>query len=279
MKTSSILQITNGELSLQNSKENILNRSLFIDTSKLEEIQKWNATGVIDGVTSNQAIMLNDGVKPKNFNKLVKEICTEMKDKPVSIELSDSTAEPKDMLLEAQKYADLAENVVVKVPLIPDTTKSLYVIRELCKLDIALNITTIMTFEQMVLAALAVRHNKKISFLSLFWGRSIEDSATYRSRFDYMAKHPRVGLESEINAKPHTITKEIASFLQTGGYDNLRIIVGSIRTASMVGEAFAAGAHICTANPEILTSMLYSQRTIETIKQFDDAWKAYVKKE
>jgi transaldolase len=255
------------------NKEYIFNRSLFIDTSNLEEIQKWNSTGVIDGVTSNQSIMLKDGVKPKDFNKLVKAICAEMKDKPVSIELSDSTASPKDMLIEAQKYAGLAENVVVKVPVIPETTKSLYVINELCKLDIALNITAIMTFEQMILTALAVRHSKKIAFLSLFWGRSIEDSASYRSRFDYMSKFPRVGLESEINAKPHNITKEIASFLNNGGYSNLKIIVGSIRTASMVGEAFAAGANICTINPDILTSMLYSQRTIETIKQFDDAWK------
>ncbi len=273
MKTSGILHITNGELSLQKGLSYNFNRSLFIDSSNIEEIQKWNATGAIDGVTSNQAIMLKEGVKPKNFIKVVKDICAEMKDKPVSVELSDSTATPDEMLDEARRYADLAENVVVKVPLIPDTTKSLFVIRELVKLDIAVNVTTIMTFEQMILAALSARYNLKTSFLSLFWGRSIEDSANYRSRFDFMANHPRVGLESEINGQPQLIVSSVATFLKEGGYDNLRIIVGSIRTASMVGEAFAAGGHICTTTPEILTSMLFSQRTVETIKQFDDAWK------
>jgi transaldolase len=258
---------------IQTNNRNIFNRSIFIDSSKLEEVQKWNATGAIDGVTSNQAIMLKDGIKPKNFTKVVKAICAEMKDKPVSVELTDSTASPKEMIIEARKFADLAENVVVKVPLIPDTTKSLFVIREIAKLDIAINVTTMMTFEQMILAALSARHSKKISFLSIFWGRAIEDHAKYRSRFDFMAKYPRVGLESEVNGLPQTIVSATASFLEKGGFDNLRIIVGSIRTASMVGEAFAAGGHICTITPEILNAMLFSQRSIETIKQFDDAWK------
>lgn len=273
MKTSGILQISNGELSLKKEQDTIFYRSLFIDTSNIEEVQKWNATGAIDGATSNQAVMLKDGIKPKNFTKVVKAICEELKGKPVSVELSDSTASSNEMIEEAKRFADIAENVVVKVPLIPDTTKSLFVINELSKLDIAVNVTTIVTFEQMIMAALSARYNKNTSFLSLFWGRSIEDSATYRSRFDYMAKYPRVGLESEINRSPHAITKATASFLKEGGFDNLRIIVGSIRTASMVGEAFASGGHICTVTPEILNAMLFSQRTIETIKQFDDAWK------
>lgn len=273
MKTSGILHITNGELSLQKGQDNSFNRSIFIDSSNIEEVQKWNATGVIDGVTSNQAIMLKDGIKPKNFTKVVKAICAEMKDKPVSVELTDSTAKPDEMIAEARKFADLADNVVVKVPLIPETTKSLFVITELAKLDIAINVTTMMTFEQMILAALAARKNKKISFLSIFWGRAIEDHAKYRSRFDFMANHPRVGLESEVNGQPQAIVSHTASFLKEGGFDNLRIIVGSIRTASMVGEAFAAGGHICTITPEILNAMLFSQRSIETIKQFDEAWK------
>lgn len=273
MKTSGVIQFTNGELNFKDKFNNLLTRSIFIDTANLEEIQKWNSTGTIDGVTTNQAIMLKDGVKAKNVKKVIKAICAEMKDKPVSIELSDSTMSPEKMIEEAKQYAGLAENVVVKVPLIPDSTKSLYVINALSKLEIAVNVTAIMTFEQMILAALSTRHNIKMSFLSLFWGRSIEDHASYRSRFDFMAKNPRVGFDSKINEQPNSITTATAKFLDEGYYDKLRIIVGSIRTASMVGEAFASGAHICTTTPEILTAMLYSQRTLETIKQFDDAWK------
>lgn len=254
------------------------NRALFLDSSNPEEVKKWNATGVIDGVTTNQMIMLKDGVKPKDFEKVVKAICKEMKDRPVSIELTDSTASEDEMVKEAKRLNQLAENIVIKVPMIPDTTKSLSVINKLAKADIAVNATVMMTFEQMVMAALAVRHCQKLSFISLFWGRSIEDQAKYRGRSDFMAKFPRVGLESEVNGRPKNITASVAAFLKEGNYENPKIIVGSIRTATMVGEAFASGAHIVTTTPEILIAMLFSQRTIETIAQFDEAWKELQKK-
>ena len=129
-----------------------------------------------------------------------------------------------------------------------------------------------MTFEQMSLAILAARHCKRTSFVSLFWGRTIEDFANYRSRSDFMAKFPRVGSESEVNKDPKSITEAIVSFLQEGNYNNPRLIVGSIRTAVMVGEAFASGGHIVTVSPDVLQAMLFSQRTIETMQQFDEAW-------
>lgn len=254
------------------------NRSIFIDSSDLTTIQEWNATGIIDGVTMNQMIMLKDGIKPKDFNKVVKSICREMKGKPVSVELADSSATEKEMLDEAKRYNALAPNIVVKVPLIPDTTKSLKVIYELAKRNIAVNVTLMMTYEQMVLAIAAVRHCSRPSFVSIFWGRSIEDQANYRSRFDFMANHARVGLASHVDESPQSIVRATAEFLKEGGYDNPKIIVGSMRSAIMVGESFAAGGHIVTIPPDILYAMLFSQRTMETMQQFDDAWKELLKK-
>ena len=249
------------------------NRALFIDSSNLEEIKKWNSTGVISGVTTNQSIMLKDGLNFKDFQKIVKLICKEVGKKPVSIELTDSKVSIKEMINEAKRLNSLAQNIVVKVPLIPDTTKSLEVIQALISLNIAVNITAIMTFEQMVIAALATKTNKRTSFISLFWGRSMEDQVKYRGRFDFMADYKRVGLESEVNGTPKNITSTTVNFLKEGGYNNPKIIVGSIRTATMVGDAFAAGANIVTITPEILLSMLFSQRSKETIEQFDEDWK------
>ncbi len=254
------------------------NRSLFIDSSNLEEIKKWNSTRVIDGVTTNQVIMLEDGLRFSEVEKVIKKICLEMKDKPVSVELTDSTASVSEMIKEAKRLDRFNKNVVIKVPLIPNTTKSLQVIKELSNLGMAINVTAIMTFEQMVLAALATRNCKRPSFISLFWGRSMEDQVKYRGRFDFMADFKRVGLDSRVNDDPTNIVTAVSSFLQQGNYNNPKIIVGSIRTATMVGEAFAAGANIVTTTPEILYSMLFSQRTIETIEQFDEAWKKLQKK-
>lgn len=249
------------------------NRTIFIDSSNLEEIKKWNATGVVGGVTTNQSVMLKDGLKFKDFQKIVKAICKEMVKKPVSVELTDSNASVKEMITEAKRLNSIDSNIVVKVPLIPETTKSLEVIQTLISLNIAINVTAIMTFEQMVISALAISTNKRTSFISLFWGRSMEDQVKYRGRFDFMADYKRVGLESEVNGNPKNITSATANFLKEGGYENPKIIVGSIRTATMVGDAFAAGTHIVTITPEILLSMLFSQRTKETIEQFDNDWK------
>jgi len=254
------------------------NRSLFIDSSNIEEIKKWNNTCIIDGVTTNQTIMFADGLRFGEIEKVVRRICKEMKQKPVSVELSDSRVSVKEMIKEAKRLNSMAQNIVVKVPMIPDTTKSLEVIHALLQLNIAINVTVMMTFEQMVVAALAVRNSKKISFISLFWGRSEEDQVKYRGRFDFMADHKRVGLASSINGEPKNIVKETALFLKEGGYENVKIIVGSIRNATMVGEAFASGGNIVTTTPEILQSMLFSQRTKETIEQFDSDWKALKKK-
>lgn len=257
---------------------NIYKRSAFLDTSNLEEIKKWNSIGIIDGVTTNQSIMLKDGVNLKSFDKIVKAICKEMSKKPVSVELTDSSASAKEMIAEAKRLNSLAPNIVVKVPLIPETTKSLEVIESLVSLNIAINVTAIMTFEQMVVATLTTRNCKRASFISLFWGRSMEDQVKYRGRFDFMADYKRVGLESSVNTDPRNIVINTVSFLKEGGYENPKIIVGSIRTATMAGDAFAAGTHIVTITPEILLSMLFSQRTKETIEQFDNDWKSLQEK-
>lgn len=254
------------------------NRTIFLDSSSIEEVKKWNATGVISGITTNQYILLQDGIKPSAYFATIKKICKEMKGKPVSVELTDSTLSKEKMVHEAKRLNSIAENIVVKVPMIPDTTKSLEVINELTRANISVNVTTMMTFEQLTLAILAASHCKKISFVSLFWGRSMEDYTKYSSRSDFMANYPKVGIASHVNSNPHNIVRAAASFIKEGGYENIKIIAGSIRTAAMVGQAFEAGANIVTTAPDKLMAMLFSQRSIETIEQFDNAWKQLQKR-
>lgn len=253
-------------------------QSIFIDTADLAEIKKWNATGIIDGVTTNQYILIKEHINPRKYEKIIENICLEMKSKPVSVELSESKLTSPELVKEARRLNNLARNIVVKVPLIPNSQKSWEVIKELIKENIAVNITILMTFEQLILAILASRNSSKPSFISLFWGRTIEDHANYRSRFDFMAKFPKVGLESNINSEPKNIVNAARNFLTEGNYSYPKLIIGSIRTASMVGEAFAAGANIVTVTPDILTAMMFSQRTIETLTQFDGAWTEFKKK-
>lgn len=256
----------------RSSAPGTLCRSIFIDSSNVDEIKKWNELGIIDGVTTNQFIMAKDGIKPQNYQRVIRAICREVGDKPVSVELTNSLLSPASLLKEALAISRLSPNIVVKVPLIPNATKSLWVIRELIKKNIAVNVTAMMTFEQLVMAILATRHSKKIAYVSFFWGRSIEDQAKYRSRSDFMASYPRVGIDSPINRHPQTIIEQAVRCISEGGYRTVKVIAGSIRTAVMAGEALAAGAHVVTIAPDILLAMLFSQRSVETIAQFDEAW-------
>lgn len=258
-------------------KKLTFDRSIFLDSSSIKEIEKWNATGIIDGVTTNQSIMLKDGLKLKQLTATIKTICTIMKGKPVSIELSDSSASVEEMISEAKKYRTIANNIIVKVPIIPGDVKCLIVIKKLGDLKIPVNITAMMNFEQLTIAALACRNHPAPSFISLFWARSLEDYQKNRTNPEFMKEHEIVGPPTDVNSHPAKITAAIDSFLKNGGYSNPKLIVGSIRNASQIGEAFAAGANIVTIQPATLEAMLYSKRSVETNADFDKAWQTLKK--
>jgi transaldolase len=57
-----------------------------------------------------------------------------------------------------------------------------------------------------------------------------------------------------------------------------KIIVGSMRHMMDVNEALDAGAHIPTITPPILRKMVWNPRTIETIQEFNSAWRSRPKK-
>jgi transaldolase len=248
------------------------NRGIFLDSSNVKEIEKWNAAGIIDGVTTNQSIMLKDGITLKQLEPTIKKICSIMKGRPVSIELTDSSASVEEMIKEAQKFRKLASNIVVKVPIIPGSTKSLVVIQKLGALKIPVNVTAMMTYGQLLTAALAIRNHPAPSFVSLFWARTIEDHEKYRTNSDFIKAHPTNGPEAKVDAHPSEICAKLEEFIRTGGYNVPKIIVGSIRNASQVSDAFAAGAHIVTIQPHVLEAMLFSQRTVETNADFDKSW-------
>ncbi|MEM0962338.1 MAG: transaldolase family protein, partial [Bacteroidota bacterium] len=91
----------------------------FIDTAVLDEIQEAHDMGVLDGVTTNPSLMKKVGVK--DFHGHIAKIC-EIVDGPVSAEV---TATDYDGILdEGREVAQIADNVVVKVPLILDGIKA-----------------------------------------------------------------------------------------------------------------------------------------------------------
>ena len=82
---------------------------IFLDTADIDQIKKWLAQGVIDGVTTNPSIMLKDGVY--DIEAGAKAIAARLGDLPLSVEVI--TNDLDEMLAQARTFASWAKNIVV----------------------------------------------------------------------------------------------------------------------------------------------------------------------
>ena len=130
----------------------------FVDTADINEIKELEATGLLDGVTTNPSLVAKSG--HDSFLDLIAEIC-DIVDGPVSAEVAATDFET--MLKEGQKIARIAENVAVKVPLTPDGLK---VCKQLSDQGTMVNVTLCFSAAQALLAAKA-----GATFISPFVGR------------------------------------------------------------------------------------------------------------
>ena len=113
--------------------------AIFLDSSDLNEIRNYMATGIISGITTNPLIISkeNPGVDLKAH---IQEIIS-MSHVPTSVELTTETE--AEMIVEAREYAKWSpEHVVIKVPV---TEVGLKVINTLERKDkTPVNVTCIM---------------------------------------------------------------------------------------------------------------------------------------
>lgn len=218
------------------------NVEIFLDTANINEISHILRWGVIDGVTTNQKIFLNE--KGTDFKTRAKEICELLGKKPVSIESNGSTL--KEILDDARLYTKISDNVIAKVPMTKDGI-GLEAVSILSKEGIKTNVTVMMNFNQLMLATKA--------------------GATYVSLFYNRAKDAGEDAISTI--------KNITNWINSNHYKT-KLIVGSIRKPDDVADASNAGAHVITIPYKIMTSMPFHQKTEETIEEFDKAWKEFL---
>jgi transaldolase len=213
----------------------------FLDTASVTEIQEFARQGFADGVTTNQKIVLTEG--KIDFKRRILDICS-LVDGPVSVETTKTTV--PELLAEARQFASWHKNIVIKVAMYGDG-RGLQVVHQLAKERIKTNMTAMMTFNQLVLAAKA-----GASYVSLFYNRSIE-----------------------ANENPLQIIKDYATLAKEDDMP-ARLIVGSIRKQEDVALSVAAGAHVMTVPSKILREMVYNKRTEETIEEFDKAWEEFM---
>ena len=90
----------------------------FIDTADVNEIKEAESLGILDGVTTNPTLISRTG---RPFKETIEEICTIVKG-PVSAEVVSTDTEA--IIKEGRDLAKIADNIVVKVPLIKDGLKA-----------------------------------------------------------------------------------------------------------------------------------------------------------
>ncbi|MCK4835361.1 MAG: fructose-6-phosphate aldolase [Candidatus Aminicenantes bacterium] len=207
---------------------------IFLDTANIEEIKKGVDYGVVNGVTTNPSLVSKEN---REFLPLIKEI-TSILPGPISVEVTATDA--GGMVEEAKKYAEIADNVVIKVPI---NLQGLKVIKQLYTLGIKTNCTLIFSSSQALLAAKA--------------------GATYVSPF--------VGRIDDISGNGMDLVGDIIQIFDNYAIET-EIIVASIRHPLHFVEAALMGADIATIPFSTLAKLLNHPLTDIGMERFLKDW-------
>jgi len=205
---------------------------IFSDGANKQEMIEMNKKTFIQGMTTNPSLMKKAGIK--DYKSFAKDILKEINNKPISFEVfSDDFIE---MEKQGNEIASWGDNVYVKIPITntkKESSKSL--INNLSKKKIKLNITAIMTLEQ-VKETLSALNKETPSIISVFAGRIADtghDPTPLMKRcIEIMKENPKSELlwassrellnifqADEIGCHIITLTKEIISKFKLLNYD------------------------------------------------------------
>ncbi len=207
----------------------------FIDTANIEEIKQSHELGLLDGVTTNPSLISKE---KRDFKELLKEIC-QIVDGPVNAEVVSKDA--AGMIKEARDLTKIADNIVVKIPLIEEGLKA---VKALTAEDIRTNVTLCFSPVQALMAAKA--------------------GASYISPF--------VGRLDDISQRGMELVEQTVTIYENYGYDT-EVIVASARSPMHVLEAALMGADICTLPFKVMQQLIKHPLTDIGLEKFLADWK------
>ncbi len=207
----------------------------FIDTANIGEIKEANDLGLLDGVTTNPTLVSKEG---REFKELIQEICS-IVDGPVNAEVVSTDAE--GMINEARELVKLADNIVVKIPLIGEGLKA---VKTVAGEGIKTNVTLCFSPTQALMAAKA--------------------GAAYISPF--------VGRLDDLSHRGMDLVEEIITIYDNYGYET-EIIVASIRNPVHVLDAALMGADIATMPFKVINQLIRHPLTDIGLENFLADWK------
>jgi transaldolase len=149
------------------TNNNPLKVKIFADGANLDEIRKLAGNPNVKGFTTNPTLMRKAGII--DYEAFGREVLAAVPDFPVSLEVFADDL--PSMLAQGLAIASWGKNVNVKVPV--TNTKGEFtgsVIKELAKANVVLNITAIMTLQQVKDVA-ACLNPDITAIISVFAGR------------------------------------------------------------------------------------------------------------
>lgn len=203
---------------------------IFMDTANVEEIARFVDWGVVYGVTTNPSLIAKSG---RSQAEVIPEIAA-MVEGPVSAEVIST--ECAGMVEEARKLVQIADNIVIKIPCIPEGLKA---VKILSAEGIKTNVTLVFSMSQALLAASA--------------------GASYVSPF--------IGRLDDIGEDGVQLVRNIVQAFKNYGIAT-EVIAASIRNLEHVEQVMLAGAHIATIPTKVLEQMIQHQLTDKGLAQF-----------
>ncbi len=207
----------------------------FIDTADLDEIKEANDLGVLDGVTTNPSLCAKIGVN--DFEGHIAKIC-DIVDGDVSAEVIST--EYDEIMKEGRNIASIADNVVVKVPLIKEGIKA---IKSFSEEGIKTNCTLCFSASQALIAAKA--------------------GATYISPF--------IGRLDDISSEGMDLIADIRLVYDNYGFET-EILAASIRHPMHLLESARLGADVATMPLKVIDQLLKHPLTDIGLERFLADW-------
>lgn len=203
---------------------------IFLDTADVKQIEEALKTGIIQGIATNPNKMATVG---RRYEDVIKDIRT-IFDGPIAVEALSTKAE--DIIEEAQRLVQIADNLVVKVPVNEEGIKA---ISTLVPMGIQTNATLIFQPGQALAAGLA--HSPFIS--------------PFISRANYIGQD---GLD---------LFRKIRKIYDFYNIDSV-VIAASIRNANDAIESILAGADSLALTYEVFRQLMHHPLTEEGIQRF-----------
>ncbi len=224
---------------------------IFADGADKAGMVEMYAKPYIKGFTTNPTLMRKAGVA--DYKQFALDILTAIPDRSISFEVfSDDFAE---MERQAYEIAGWGDHVYVKIP-VTNTQKlsSFKLVQKLSRSGVKVNITAMMTFEQVKKMAEAVEGGAP-SYFSIFAGRV-----------------------ADTGCDPLPMMKEAVTFLSQ--IPDAELIWASPRELLNIFQADEIGCHIITVTNDILNKLYLVNKdldefSLDTVKMFyNDAQKA-----